>query len=49
LKNITLEILMDLGTARAVSLAKPHVRGAYQLNDETIAAAANASWDTIKK
>ena len=49
LKDLPLAILMELGTATAVALAKQHIRGAYQLTDEIIAAAALAGWDTIKK
>lgn len=48
LKDLPLEILMELGTATAVALAKQHIRGAYQLTDEVIAAAALAGWDMVK-
>jgi AcrR family transcriptional regulator len=49
LKKIPLEILMEMGMATAVVIAKLHIRGAFQLSDEFIAAAAEASWDMIKK
>lgn len=48
LKDLPLEIVMELGMATAVALAKQHIRGALQLSDEIIDAAADASWDMIK-
>jgi hypothetical protein len=40
---------MELGTVSAIALAKQHVRGVFQLSEKIIAAAAFASWDTIRK
>ena len=48
LKNIPLEISAELSFGVAISLAKQHIRGAITLDDETIDAAANASWDALK-
>jgi AcrR family transcriptional regulator len=48
LKNIPLEISSELSFGVAISLAKQHIRGAVELNDEMIDAAANASWDALK-
>jgi AcrR family transcriptional regulator len=48
LKNIPLEISAELSFGVAISLAKQHIRGAIKLDDETIDAAANASWDALK-
>jgi AcrR family transcriptional regulator len=49
LKNIPLEISAELSFGVAISLAKQHIRGAIKLDDETIDAATNASWDALKK
>ncbi|MFN2271946.1 MAG: TetR/AcrR family transcriptional regulator [Anaerolineae bacterium] len=49
LKNIPLEISAELSFGVAMSLAKQHIRGAINLDDEAIDAAANASWDALKK
>jgi AcrR family transcriptional regulator len=48
LKNIPLEISAELSFGVAISLAKQHIRGTIKLDDETIDAAANASWDALK-
>jgi AcrR family transcriptional regulator len=48
LKNIQLEISTELSLGVAISLAKQHIRGEIKLDDEMIAAAANASWDALK-
>jgi hypothetical protein len=49
LKDIGLEISAELSFGVAISLAKQHIRGAITLDDETIEAAANASWDALKR
>jgi AcrR family transcriptional regulator len=49
LKNIQLEISAEMSFGVALSLAKQHIRGAIKLDDEMIDAAANASWDALKK
>ncbi len=49
LKDMRLEICSELSFGVAISLAKQHIRGAIKLDDEMIAAAANASWDALKK
>lgn len=49
LKDLPMELLMDLGMAPAVVLAKKHIRGDYQLTDENITAVADACWDMLKK
>jgi AcrR family transcriptional regulator len=49
LKNLPIEILIEMGMATAVVLSKLHIRGAFQLNDDVIAVAAEASWDMLKK
>jgi AcrR family transcriptional regulator len=48
LKNIRLEISAELSFGVAISLAKQHIRGAIELDDEMIDAAASASWDALK-
>jgi hypothetical protein len=49
LKNIPLEVSTELSFGVAISLAKQHIRGVLELDDEMIEAAANASWDALKK
>jgi AcrR family transcriptional regulator len=49
LKDFPMEILMDMGMAPAVVLAKKHIRGAYELTDEIISTAADACWDMLKQ
>ena len=49
LKDLPLEILMELGIASAVALAKQHIRGKIQLTDKTINDSAEACWDMVKK
>jgi AcrR family transcriptional regulator len=49
LKDIQLEIGSELSFGVAISLAKQHIRGAIRLGDEMIDAAANASWDALKR
>ena len=49
LKNIPLEISVELGFGVAISLATQHIRGTIELDDETIDDAANACWDAIAK
>jgi hypothetical protein len=49
LKDLPLEILMELGTATAIALAKQHIRGAFHLTGDIIHTPADASWDTIKR
>ena len=49
LKDFQLEVSMGLGFGVALLLAKQHIRGEIDLTDELIDAAADASWDAIKK
>jgi AcrR family transcriptional regulator len=47
-KAMPLEICAELSIGVAMSLAMQHIRGAIELDDEMIDAAANASWDALK-
>jgi AcrR family transcriptional regulator len=49
LKNMQLEISSELSFGVAIALAKRHIRGEINLDDEMIDAAGNASWDALKK
>jgi AcrR family transcriptional regulator len=49
LKDLPIEVIGELSFMVAVSLAKRHIRGAIQLTDTLIDAAANASWDAIER
>jgi len=47
-KPMPLEICSELTFGVVISLANQHIRGAIDLDDEMIDAAANASWDALK-
>ncbi len=49
LKDLPLQVLMELGMTTAVALAKQHIRGALQLSDDVIDSAADACWDMISR
>jgi AcrR family transcriptional regulator len=49
LKDLPVAVLLELGTSSAVSLAKQHIRGILELNEELIVLAAEAAWDAIAK
>jgi AcrR family transcriptional regulator len=49
LKGLPFGVAAELSLMVAVSLAKQHIRGTIQLTDELIDAAADASWDAVKR
>jgi AcrR family transcriptional regulator len=49
LKDLPFEVIGELSFMVAVSLAKRHIGGTVELTDELIDAAANASWDAIRR
>ena len=49
LKNLPMEVMMELGTSAGGALAKRHVSGVLELTEELIDAAALACWDAIKR
>ncbi|MBN2500845.1 MAG: TetR/AcrR family transcriptional regulator [Anaerolineales bacterium] len=49
LKDMRLEIAVQLSFGVAISLAKQHNRGVLELDEEIIDSAVDASWDALKK
>ena len=49
LKDLPLEILMEMGMAVGVSLVKQHLHGSLKLTEELIDASALACWDAVKR
>jgi AcrR family transcriptional regulator len=48
IKDLPFEVIAELSFMVAVSLAKRHIRGAIELSDELVEAAASASWDAVR-